>query len=165
MSNDLVKDDGFVYDSRPDTWEHINQVQKQLQHVMNLLHIRGLYHDQSKLQEPELTYFNIHTPKLKSMAYGSAEYKESLAALKPALDHHYSKNSHHPEFYENGIQGMSLLDVVEMFCDWSAATTRGLGGDIFRSIEVNQARFGYSDELKSILTNTAIVLTGRMPDK
>jgi hypothetical protein len=65
---------------------------------------------------------------------------------------------HHPEHYSNGIQGMSLLDVIEMLCDWKAATMRHADGDLSKSIEINQKRFGYSDELKSILINTAIEL-------
>jgi hypothetical protein len=71
-----------------------------------------------------------------------------------ALKHHYAANSHHPEHYENGIAGMSLLDLIEMVCDWKAATERHADGDLLRSIEQNQDRFGYSDELKSILLAT-----------
>lgn len=55
---------------------------------------------------------------------------------------------------EHGIHGMTLLDLVEMFCDWKAATLRHKDGDIRRSIELNQKRFGYSDDLKRILLNT-----------
>ena len=81
-----------------------------------------------------------------------------LAAMKPALDHHYAANSHHPEHYEKGILGMSLLDLIEMLCDWKAATHRHKDGDIRRSIEINQQRFGYSDSLKQIFLNTVSVL-------
>jgi hypothetical protein len=56
--------------------------------------------------------------------------------------------------FENGIQGMNLVDLVEMICDWKAATLRHENGDIFKSIEMNQNRFGYSDELKQIFINT-----------
>lgn len=72
-------------------------------------------------------------------------------------------NSHHPEFYENGICGMNLLDLVEMLCDWKAATLRHNDGDIRRSIEINQKRFGYSDELKQILLNTLQFIEGEQP--
>lgn len=49
---------------------------------------------------------------------------------------------------------MSLLDILQMLCDWKAATMRHNDGDILRSIEINQKRFGYTDELKRILLNT-----------
>lgn len=55
---------------------------------------------------------------------------------------------------QRGILGMSLLDVLEMLIDWKAATLRHADGDIIKSIELNQRRFGYSDDLKSILLNT-----------
>ena len=50
---------------------------------------------------------------------------------------------------------MTLIDLMEMIADWLAATTRNPNGDIFDSIEKNQKRFRYSDELKSILIYTA----------
>lgn len=49
---------------------------------------------------------------------------------------------------------MNLVDIIEMLCDWKAATLRHADGDIYKSIEINQKRFGYSDELKSIFINT-----------
>jgi len=118
------------------------------------LKTRALYHDVSKLNPPELEYFLIYTPKLRDTIYGSDQYKEYLKALGPALQHHYEKNSHHPEHFVNGLSGMNLIDLVEMFCDWMAATQRHNDGDIMRSIEYNQKRFGYGNPLADIFRNT-----------
>jgi len=74
--------------------------------------------------------------------------------MKIALDHHYAENRHHPEHFENGIQEMNIVDICEMIADWKAASLRHADGDIMKSIEINQKRFEYSDELKSILINT-----------
>lgn len=52
------------------------------------------------------------------------------------------------------ISRMSLLDIVEMLADWKSASMRHATGDIFKSIEVNQKRYGYTDELKQIFINT-----------
>ena len=41
-----------------------------------------------------------------------------------------------------------------MILDWYAASQRHENGDIFKSIEQNQERFGYTDEVKMILINT-----------
>jgi len=141
-------------DSRIATYEHIQQVQSILGLIVRELLNRSKNHDQSKLFSPEKEIFDEYTPKLANSTYGSDEYKSFLAAMKPGLDHHYKMNSHHPEHYENGIKDMSLLDVIEMLCDWKAATMRHNDGDIRKSIEINQKRFGYSDELKRILINT-----------
>jgi hypothetical protein len=75
--------------------------------------------------------------------------------MKPALDHHYDLNHHHPEHFLRGIRGMNLIDIIEMLCDWKAATMRHADGNIYKSIEINQERFNYSYELKEILINTS----------
>lgn len=144
--------------SRVETYKHIQMVQKLLLNCIHDLSNRQLVHDQSKLNSPEVEIFEEYTPKLATSTYGSEEYKQFLKEMKPALDHHYANNSHHPEYYPNGIKGMSLLDVLEMLCDWKAATLRHNDGDIRKSIEINQKRFGYSDELKQILINTLDVV-------
>lgn len=33
------------------------------------------------------------------------------------LDHHYQNNDHHPEHFELGINGMNLLQLLEMLAD------------------------------------------------
>lgn len=70
------------------------------------------------------------------------------------MQHHYTHNSHHPEHFANGVSGMSLLDVMEMFCDWKAASEQHKNGSIERSIHINRERFGFSEQLASILENT-----------
>jgi hypothetical protein len=146
-------------DSRVATYEHILLVQSKLALVIGDLMGRQLLHDQSKLVSPEVEAFDEFTPKLATSTYGSEEYRSFLTAMKPALDHHYAANAgHHPEGNPLGIRGMSLLDLIEMLADWKAATMRHNDGCIRRSIEINQKRFGYSDELKQILINTLPVL-------
>jgi hypothetical protein len=117
-------------------------------------------HDQDKIHNSiEKALFDAFTPKLKDCTYGSDEYKSFLESLKPALTH-YENNRHHPEHFTNGINGMNLIDVLEMICDWKASSERHADGDILKSIEINQKRFGYSDDLKNILINTAWFLKG-----
>lgn len=144
-----------TYDSRADTLAHIRRVAQLLDECRLELHLRGQEHDRSKLDEPEKSTFDAATLKLKAMTYGSDEYKAALAELKPALDHHYAANSHHPEHFANGVDGMNLFDVLEMLMDWKAATERMKGGgDIRRSLEINTERFKLSPQLASILRNT-----------
>lgn len=141
-----------------ETWKHIYEVQKLLSKCRVDLERRSLEHDQSKLQPEEMKYFTEFTPKLKGVVYGSTEYKQFLVDLKPALDNHYKKNSHHPEHYTDGIQGMNLLDILEMLCDWKASSMRTKDGDIYKSLELQKERFGISDQLLLIMENTLEVL-------
>ena len=137
-----------------ETYSHKQQVNRLVSKVAKSLIDRGIEHDNSKLGEFEVDIFTKYTPKLATSTYGSDEYKQFLKEMKPALDHHYSHNSHHPEFYENGIMDMDLVDLIEMICDWYGATLRHNDGNIYDSIEINQKRFGYGDELKQIFINT-----------
>jgi hypothetical protein len=138
-----------------DTKEHIAQVRELMMYVTDELIQRALVHDRSKLESPEIEIFTEYTPKLKDSTYGSEEYKSFLDGMGEALKHHYAHNSHHPEYYALGIRGMDLLDIVEMFCDWKAATMRHANGDILKSIEHNKGRFKYDDDLEFIFRNTA----------
>lgn len=186
------------------TMRHIERVRILLGNAVRELITRGERHDQSKLERPEVELFTKYTTLLANVTYGSDEYKRYLAEMKPALDHHYANNRHHPEHfpwhcpvcngqfsaaeygdapegpndsgvrycptcsgpgvvYETelmlkpslGICGMTLLDLIEMFCDWKAASERHNDGGIMRSIKVNTDRFQLSPQLVRILENTA----------
>ncbi len=141
-------------DCMRDTQEHIAQVQEIMLGVAQELIDRAWKHDRSKMREPEIDAFTEYTPKLRDTTYGSDEYKSHLAGLGEALKHHYSENRHHPEHHKAGIRDMDLVDLVEMFCDWKAATMRHADGDLERSIKINKERFGYSDDLEAILLNS-----------
>lgn len=136
------------------TRAHIEVVRNLLNMMVRELLHRGEIHDQSKLGDLERKTFVEFTPKLKDSTYGSEEYKGFLRDMKPALDNHYAENAHHPEHFQDGINGMTLIDVLEMLLDWKAATLRHDTGDIMRSLEINKERFGIDAQLMTILTNT-----------
>lgn len=146
------------YDSTQDTLVHIRRVQGLLMEFERHLSKRSENHDLSKLEEPEKRVFDKYTPLLKALTYGSPEYLASIEklelALKHQLKHHYAENSHHPEFFQNGVDGMSLVDLVEMLADWKAATEQHANGNLETSIQKNKERFKISDQLTGILENT-----------
>jgi hypothetical protein len=144
-----------LYDSAQDTTLHILRVHELLHDALENLAHRAAVHDETKLLDPEKPLFDEWTPKLKTLEYGSQEYKDALAALKPALDHHYAQYDHHPEHTPDGVAGMSLMALIEMLIDWKAAGERHATGDIWKSLEINRQRFGLSDQLYAILCNTA----------
>lgn len=142
------------YDSRPDTVAHIKRVGELIDEFCRELQHRAYHHDASKLGLEEKPLFDEMTPRLKGTTYGSEEYRQSLTKLKPALDHHYANNSHHPEHYKNGIDDMDLADIVEMFFDWKAASERHADGSIEKSIKINTHRFSMTGQLANIFHNT-----------
>lgn len=144
-----------AYDSRPETIKHAKRVRVLMLRAITELEWRSQVHDQSKLEPPELEVFNEYTPKLKTSTYGSDEYKGFLKAMGEGLAHHYAHNRHHPEHFDDGINDMTLVDLLEMLADWKAATERHDDGSLVRSLEIQRDRFGISEQLARILANTA----------
>lgn len=147
------------YDSTADTLTHIRRVNHLLLLCCVDLQCRAQEHDSSKLVEPEKSAFDALTPKLKDFKYGSEEYRACLREMNPALEHHYAGNRHHPEHHINGVNDMTLLDVLEMLIDWKAASERMQdGGNILSSIKHNVGRFKLSPQLGQMLVNTAMAM-------
>jgi len=143
------------YDSRPATLFHSQRVGELMIAMIKEMLDRSHCHDRSKCESPEVEVFNEFTPKLKDATYGSDEYKGFLEGMGEGLAHHYAHNSHHPEWHPRGVNGMTLVDIVEMLSDWKAATERSDTGDLRTSMEIQKERFGMSDQLVDILFNTA----------
>lgn len=134
--------------------KHIQRVRYFLSQMIEELDHRARVHDLSKLESPEAEIFGEFTPELSKTEYGSSEYKTLLEKVKPAIEHHYSRNRHHPEHWPEGVNDMTIIDIIEMLCDWRAATERNKNGNIRKSIEHNKERYGLSDQLARIMENT-----------
>lgn len=145
----------MTYDSRADTLFHSQRVSELMIQMVKEALDRSTCHDRSKTEPPEVEAFDEFTPKLATSKYGSDEYKEQLAAMRPALEHHYAVNRHHPEYFVDGVNDMTLIDLIEMLADWKAATERTKDGDLVRSLEINRERFGLTEQLRGVLWNTA----------
>jgi len=143
------------YDSKQDTIDHIKQVRSFMNEIMANLEARSRLHDYSKLEEPEKSMYDEYKPKIREteleFGYGSPQYEEVVKQMGAALRHHFDANSHHPEHYPNGINGMSLLDLIEALADWKAASAQ-YGTPL--NLEANRKRFGMSDQLFEIFQNT-----------
>lgn len=142
--------DNFV----EETIKHINLVARNIRVFCDFLANRGLTHDSSKFSEPERSIFEKTFYKLKDTTFGSPEYDALLDECKEAVDHHRKHNRHHPEFHEDGISSMNLIDIIELFCDWRAATLKHYNGNFEKSIEINAKRYNMSDQLVRIFENT-----------
>lgn len=138
-----------------ETIKHIEKVREIIRIFISKLVTRAFDHDKLKLESPEVEIFTEYTPKLADTTYGSEEYKQFLAEMKPALEHHYANYRHHPEHFEKGINDMTLVDIVEMFCDWKASSMRHHDGNLLKSIDINASRFNMTSQLKQIFINTA----------
>jgi len=137
-----------------ETHKHVRNVQEKINLFVTDLIKRSENHDNSKFEEPELSIFAENTPKLSQTEYGTPEYKALLEEIKPAIDHHYANNRHHSEHWPNGINDMTLVDLIEMLADWKSATERVKNGNIRKSVETNAKRYNIDSQLTKILENT-----------
>ena len=96
---------------------HIARVRERLNVIIRILNKRAAMHDDSKLEEPELSLWK-KMDREKRYPYGSSEYLDKIQRNKKVFQLHYLKNRHHPEHYANGVRDMTLIDVIEMLCDW-----------------------------------------------
>lgn len=138
------------------THRHIARVNALLGEFACELIRRGAVHDQSKFDPVEAAPLEEMQKLIDAEGqapYGSEGYKRRTAMLGPMLEHHYANNSHHPEHYADGVAGMDLFDLVEMFLDWKAASERG--DEPAMNLTHSFQRFGISGPLASILRNTA----------
>lgn len=144
-----------------DTTQHIELVRAFIERATTQLTMRAAVHDASKFFEPERSIFRDNTANRDASPFGTDAYRLHLLRVKPALDHHYANNRHHPEYHANGVRDMTLIDLLEMVCDWMSASMKTLDGDVaavHRAIRSNQERFGYSDDVAQLLHQTVTAL-------
>lgn len=106
---------------------------------------RGASHDLSKLFPDEFDEFVTVNRVAREFKYGSEEYRQTIEET-PAIHLHFSRNPHHPEHHADGIDGMSLLDIVEMVADWKAAAMMYGHTPLRESVEIAKERFGMSEK-------------------
>jgi hypothetical protein len=122
--------------------------------ILENLRMRAENHDKSKLVPPEKDGWDL-MDKEPSYRYGTVEYYKKMKKYYEVFKHHYDVNSHHPEHYGNDISKMDLLDIIEMLCDWLSYKEDLTDEEIDSTIKGQCKRFNFSDEMQSILINTA----------
>lgn len=125
--------------------QHKNKVSFLLKRIAKELEERADTHDDSKFALGEFEGFS-QLDNARKYEYGSPEY-EAIIHNNKAAQIHVSRNSHHPEFWPNGIEDMNLIDIIEMLCDWEIARqTRDTEEDIDKTWRSRQKRFGLSEK-------------------
>jgi hypothetical protein len=145
-------------DSRTETLIHSQRVGESIIQFTKELLDRSWCHDRSKTIEPERSFVDRWQPRFDNVPYGSPAWDQLRRdqMKEDGQRQHFDANRHHPEHFPNGIMGMTLVDVVEMLCDWRAASERPGLGNLPKSLAVNAARYGIPIELLQIMVNTAI---------
>lgn len=136
-----------------DLIDHKQRVAGYMQAIANDLFRRATIHDHSKFSPEEFEAYEQAFPDLQQYAYGTEEFGATLQKIRPAIAHHYAVNDHHPEHFPGGVNHMTLVQLIEMVCDWLAASERSQT-DFAQGLEANKTRFSLEDQLFEVLRNT-----------
>lgn len=120
--------------------------------------LRGNRHDETKLDPEELPHYVATIDEFDKHQFGSDGYVKAKDSLGSAVVHHYKHNRHHPEHFNNGIEGMNLVDLLEMLADWKSATQNHpeKPGDMAKSLAWAIGKYKISPQLTQILLNTIV---------
>ena len=140
-----------------DLVDHKARVAGYMQIVANDLFRRAAVHDASKFGPEEFEPYDKAFPDLQKYAYGTPELRAVYKSIKPALKHHFEANDHHPEHFAHQVLEMNLMQIIEMVCDWLAASERSQT-EFSQGLEINKERFSIDEQLFEIIRNTAIDL-------
>lgn len=123
---------------------------------IQVLQNRSLSHDDSKFGPEEFPVYASMIDEFAKHKFGTDGYIKAKEAISEATKHHFAFNRHHPEYHTNGIDGMDLLDIIEMLADWKAATLNhpDAPGDMVKSLDYAVKKYNISPQLATILLNT-----------
>jgi len=117
---------------------------------------RAINHDNSKFGPEEFPIYASAIDEFEKHPFGTPGYQKAKDSIAIAVKHHYKCNSHHPEYYANEIDGMNLVDLIEMVCDWKAANQnhKDNPGNMQQSLEFAINKYKISPQLAKIIQNT-----------
>lgn len=150
-----------------DTRQHQQYVAGYMIECAKRLLDRATKHDASKLAEPEISHyinpvFHLNTEKVE---FGSERYKELTAQMGKGWDHHKTHNDHHIEFFEpysvqtlnDPIKAMDLFCIIEMICDWIAASKRR-GNNPSEALDYLKKKYQFDEQLEAVIRNTLAIM-------
>lgn len=135
--------------------QHKKTVKERLLFLADELYKRAYYHDDSKLQMPELQWL-IDMDKEPRYAYGTPEYFDKMKRWDKFFKSHYKGNRHHPDHFPNGVNDMNLADLCEYIVDIISYYKELHANVALDTVNKQQQRFGFDEQLTQILKNTLI---------
>jgi len=117
------------------------------------LDYRAFTHDNTKIEKPDQKHLlDLLGPRNNTNPdYGTHEY---YARIGDFCRSHHANSTHHPEHFENGVSGMTLIDFIEHLCDTNGARIRYGNGDIVDNIANQAKKYKYTQNFFNLCTNT-----------
>lgn len=134
--------------------DHKKKVKDRMLFLAKEIIKRAEEHDDSKLKPPEINWL-IEMDKEPKVEYGTPEYFEKIKKWDKFFKHHYKNNNHHPAHYnEQGVYGMTIVDLVEMMCDVISYIKELHVYQASNIIKEQKERFDIDEGIAQILINT-----------
>ena len=137
------------------TLQHKENIATLLAKFAAELTYRSAVHDNSKFFPDEFDILSDNVCDFNKYLFDTKEEQDLRERLLPASILHRKRNRHHPEHFENGIDGMNIIDLLEMLCDWKSASTRVSGDSLRKGLPILKKKYNISSQLLKILENTA----------
>lgn len=153
-NSEIINDEKAIETVR-EVIKHRQSVNKKLNFLSKEISKRGEEHDLSKLQYPEINWL-IQMDKEPKYEYGTKEYFQKMKKWNKFFVHHYTNNRHHPDHFQEGVYGMTLVDLCEYISDIISYYDEMHVGDAIKTIEKQKERFKLDEQLSQILKNTLI---------
>ena len=128
-------------------------VQDKLSTVARELISRGRTHDNSALGSPEIEVYHRFFLEYQKYKIGDPRKDEVFTQMAEAIGHHFQYNDHHPEHFENGINDMDLIRLMQFTADimsWSEQEQI----DIFEILPMIRDKCGMTDQVYNLICNT-----------
>jgi hypothetical protein len=123
--------------------------------LLSDLEARAKNHDASKWLAPEREAYEYLDWKFycRNNNQLCAYDADTLELIQKGLAHHKKNNRHHPEYHKDQ-NAMSLLDLAEMCCDWTAIAIengQGFDGVFHWAHEAMAQQFHFNIKVKDVI--------------
>lgn len=153
-SNENIISDPSAVKTINNILDHKKKVKDRMLFLAKEIIKRAEEHDDSKLKPPEINWL-IEMDKEPKVEYGTPEYFEKIKKWDKFFKHHYKNNNHHPAHYnEQGVYGMTIVDLVEMMCDVISYIKELHVYQASKIIKEQKERFDMDEGIAQILINT-----------
>lgn len=134
--------------------KHKQRIVKWMEVFVDELRRRAAVHDNSKLEEPEISGWRAMDKEPRYL-YGTKEYFDKVRRYQWLMELHWRRNRHHPEYWQiwQYRRDRDLLDYIEMLVDWLSYGDKKLSYKQARELVAKQAARYHMDEPGDLVNN------------
>ncbi|MGL4589831.1 MAG: DUF5662 family protein [Mycoplasmatales bacterium] len=147
-------------------FEHRKRVEKALTEIQHDIEARKQNHDLDKIENPEIyEVYNEHFPILKTIPFGTKEYKQYEADYFSNAHYLHVQNRHHFYDHRNTTTKPNLLDILEALVDIRESIKQYDEYNTESAIEVLKRKKIDQLSLAEVVENTIRYLDGEREDE